>query len=222
MNFEIWKSLELPLNLFFILQQRLNQVKTQGIYMQSVARITPIIQETKSPIPDSKEKITQPLNLTRIQTVKEKGNCYLNINLEDLRKSTQTNEQIKLISESIAVPKESPKKETTENLLEIIVTELNIDKVKDPAKIDTLKKLHTILSNIAANPNEDKFKKLKINSKFYMDYLHPYKSILNYLNTINFKYSQDNQFLEYKGDLSQINLTLNSFNQFLLDKSKIS
>ena len=49
MTFEIWKSLDLPINLFFILQEKLNQVKNQKNIIPEKTGITGISKENIVP-----------------------------------------------------------------------------------------------------------------------------------------------------------------------------
>ena len=214
-TFEIWKSLDLPINLFFILQEKLNQVKNQKININEKSSITGRNKEII--IPKIEAKIIQPERMISEHIElpsKEKIDLSLK---EDFKETNLVKEQTK--------QKESTKTsqidfQSLNLLLESIVSELNIE--RDSSKIEILKKIHTVIYNIASNPNEEKFKKLKLNSKFYCDFLQPYKSILRFLELINFTQSDDNQSLEYKGRSEEILQVLNVFNKFLVSRSIIN
>jgi hypothetical protein len=209
MNFELWKALELPINLFFILQEKYNQTKNKLQTPVPTAITTTIKQENliQSIQRNEEEKINLMPQEEKI--IKQVFN-------EEIKKPTAQKEPVK-VEEKPKPLQQTEKKENLENYLESITTELKVE--KDSSKLEVLKKLHTVVSNIAGNPSEEKFRKLKINSKFYTDFLQPYNSVMNFLNYIGFSKNLDNEFLEYKGMAEQIQNVLLGFNQFLIKNS---
>lgn len=210
MNFELWKELELPINLFFILQEKYNQTKNKLHISVPTGMTTTIKQENI--IQSMQRKEEEKINL-----VPKEEKIIKQVLNEDIKKPSIQKESDK-IDEKPKPQQQTEKKENLEYYLESIITELKVD--KDSSKLEVLKKLHTVVSNIAGNPLEEKFKKLKINSKFYTDFLQPYNSVMNFLYYIGFSKSLDNEFLEYKGRAEHIQNVLLGFNQFLIKNSK--
>ena len=73
--------------------------------------------------------------------------------------------------------------------------------------IEVFESIHKIFQNILDNPLDNKFRKLKIGSKFYNNYIHPYKEVQLFLEHANFKSS--GEFLVNDSGIEEIEKTLN-------------
>lgn len=84
--------------------------------------------------------------------------------------------------------------------------------------IEVFESLHKIFQNIVDNPFDAKFRKLKIGSKFYNNFIYPYKEVQLFLEHANFKAS--GEFLVNESATEEIEKTLNDIINFAVAMSK--
>jgi hypothetical protein len=235
LNFESWKYLNLPLNLYFLLQGKISLCEG-GSGSNS---INPFIQPSRIVEEDSNQSQmqSQSIQISNLltnkieQTSKPKNNLILDKSNGLLREKIvspsldQNKKSIRPVESSeIILKKEDLIKDVKVDILKEKVYS-NLDKIvgeindKDKS-IDILKKIHTIIINILSNPNEQKYRKLKIDSKFAKTYIEPYKSAKNFLTSIKFQTSTDSQYLEYTEDVDYLSRVTENFNDYLIERSK--
>jgi len=100
--------------------------------------------------------------------------------------------------------------------LDKLVGEINDRQIS----IDILKKIHTILMNIIANPEDSKFRRLKIDSNFVKTYIGCYNNAVIFLKSINFDVSKDGQYYENMEECKFISNVADKFHDYLIDRSK--
>lgn len=75
--------------------------------------------------------------------------------------------------------------------------------------IEVLESIHKVFQNIIDNPLEGKYRKLKIGSKFYNNYIAPYSSIQEFL--LHAKFYANNDFLTNDAPVEEIQAIFNDF-----------
>ena len=161
----VWKSLGLPLNLYF----RLNELY-QAASQQTAPKPQPQCEPVKQMIP------TYAPPKQEVSTIKR--------------------EPSKQIKGDVDV----------QNHLGLICSEINnLDITREVFRI-----IHSVITNICKNPNEEKFRKINI-EKIMTKY--NYKSILNFFLSIHFK--QVDQYLYLTIPSADLNTILPELNSFI-------
>ncbi len=87
------------------------------------------------------------------------------------------------------------------------------DSIQDRELIkEVLESLHRIFQNIIDNPFDNKYRKLKIGSKFYKNYIEPYRDVKLFLEYVNFIPS--GEFLVNNTPTEQIENIFNDITNF--------
>ena len=79
--------------------------------------------------------------------------------------------------------------------------------------------MHKVFSNIVDNPNEPKYRKLKINTKFYNNYIANFPDVLEFMSYAGFKNSEEN-FLINNSPIESVQDIFNSLTEFSIFHSK--
>ena len=194
LSIETWKSLDLPLNLYYVLNE---------LYQSALAEQQPKEQPNTSQVPP------QPPVQTYQQPVPNPQFQNKNQNNQN-RISTQSKPQIqpqpnKNIIQNINNKNKISDHNSIQDHLSLIFAE--IDDLEISRKV--FKQIYTIISNIAHNPNEEKFRRFNI-KKFIQKF--NYKTIHPLFISIGFKNVDEYMYLI--GDaknMSQVNTELNQF-----------
>jgi hypothetical protein len=67
---------------------------------------------------------------------------------------------------------------------------------------------------------EEKYRKLNINSNFFVSVIFPFKNCLNFLEKVGFSKKND-QYYEYTGDMELIYNAMNIMDDYLVINSKL-
>jgi len=78
--------------------------------------------------------------------------------------------------------------------------------------MEVFENLHKIFQNIVDKPFDNKYRKLKIGSKFYNNYIDPYKEVKLFLEHANFKAFEE--YLVNDSPTEEIEKTLNDITNF--------
>lgn len=211
LTFDLWKSFDLPTNLFYLLYD-----KYQGVVSQPQPSLLSVKDIHPSPesIDQNKEKsqIKQPL-------IKEKSSS------KEQESSQDNQKKMNLIQSHIIVhPKmnintvstisSNNSKEDIKKFLGALYSEINnIDTSRE-----VFKTIHTIFTNITTNPQEQKYKKISIEKIFNK---WPYQSLPNFLKYCGFK-SIDNQYMILMDQSNKSFSILPEINLFIISKSNYS
>ena len=84
--------------------------------------------------------------------------------------------------------------------------------------IEVFESMHKIFQNIVDNPFDGKFRKLKIGSKFYNNYIDPFKEVKLFLEHASFKSS--GEFLVNDASTEDVERTLNDITNYAVALSK--
>ena len=187
LSIDTWKSLDLPINLYYVLnelyQSALNE--QQGSQPQT---------QPQSQQKNNINVINQPQIVTHNQS--------RNINQNQQQSKNQRNQQFNNFNDK-------------NNLSNIIHDDLSIlfaeiDNLEKSRQV--FKQIYKIITNISQNPNEEKFRRFNIN-KFLSNF--NYKNITPFFTHIGFKNLDDYMYLV--GDAKNISLIMSELNKFIRD-----
>jgi hypothetical protein len=193
-DFDIWCKMDLPINLFFILRNKIDLLN-QGTKIvspfsskpeETLTKISNVIIPTSQKVP---ERVPEESNLSKIEIpiIKQGG------------------EEKDVLQENV------------NSLLNDLLRE-----VKDISiQKEVLMKIHMIIVNIINNPMDPKFRSIKTSNKLYQSYLSAYKSSIAFLNFAGFDYSTDKSNFEFKGEFQHLKDILDKFDNFLLNNSNV-
>ena len=206
LSIETWKSLELPINLYYVLNE---------LYQSALAEQQP---KNEQNIPKQPEP--------QIQTNQEKSpNLQPQINIQK--------NQNQIITQNKPQTQINPNQNIFQNINNIIGKNNNNKIFNDNslqnsihdnlsllfAEIDNLdisrkvfKQIYTIISNIAHNPNNEKFRRFNIN-KFTSTF--KYKNIIPFFLSIGFKHVEEYMYLI--GDAKNMSMVNTELNKFIID-----
>lgn len=217
-NVDLWRSLNLPLNLYFILVDKIKQIEEkqeQGFnpfIMPSTSTYTQPTQQVHQ-VQQIQPSTTISTNITKpstISTITSTPSNIITISKTEEQKYQPTQTQI--VEQE--VKEEDILKTEIYKVLENIMREINDrDKVKE-----VLKKLHTIVMNIVSNPEDIKYRKLKIDSKFFEVTIKPYINTYKFLEVL--KFIKIGDYMEYVGDDQFIIKVAERMNDYLIENSK--
>lgn len=218
LSFDLWKSFNLPINLFYVLNDKYQSLVSQpqsSSSSSSVAETTSTTtkqQHETHAVTQQKETkhIDPPIKKEALPSKEQhpiqEGDKQKKANLIQSHAVSHPKMNINTISSN------NPKEEINK-LLEEIYREINsIDTNREVFKI-----IHTIFTNITLNPNEQKYKKISI-EKISLNW--PYQSILNFLQYCGFK-SIDNQYMILMDQSNKAFSILPEINAFIISKSNI-
>ena len=161
-----WKSLNLPINLFYVL----NELYQSALKQEQSAQNKPQVQQPNNTNTTNIQKPPQPQN--QAQTIPQP--------------QAQQNKQINNIQNYIKDPVNLPN--IVQKDLSLLFTEIdNLDKSKQ-----VFKQIHKIISNISQNQIDQKFRKFNIN-KFLSNF--NYKNIIIFFSHIGFKKIEEYMYL---------------------------
>jgi hypothetical protein len=228
LNVDLWRQLGLPLNLYFILNEKIKiydspqaeqMIESANIFkldqQKNLVQSTSINEPVKKELPKNEQK--------NIPSLKQSSSTDSSIiKIPSLTQETQPNPPQQktvehlipsLTSNKIEVHTHDYLKRDIYNILDNLASEINN---KDKTK-DVLKNLHKIIINIISNPNDEKFRKLNTESKFFQNTINPYKNTLKFLELLQFKKISD-QYIEYNSDDKYLIDVGERLNEYLLDR----
>ena len=199
LSIETWNSLDLPINLYYVLnelyqsalnEQQANQPQSQP-QQQPPQNIINYQNQQPQRIPQNQPQIQyQPQQLNQIM---DNNNIQKNKNQ---------------IFNSIDDQNDNSLQNVVYNDLSILFSEIdNLEKSRQ-----VFKQIYKIITNIAHNPNEEKFRRFNIN-KFLSNF--KYKNITPFFLNIGFKNVDEYMYLI--GDAKNISVVMSELNKFIRD-----
>ena len=198
LSIDIWKSLGLPINLYYVLNELYQSalIQEQGSQMSQVQQPQPqnTINISNQPKPQT---IPQYQNQSQYQ--KQYKNDYNN---------NFNNYQNNIIQSLNRINDQNSLPNIVHNDLSLLFSEIdNLDKSRQ-----VFKQLYKIITNIAHNPNEEKFRRFNIN-KFVSNF--KYNNIKPFFIDIGFKNVDEYMYLI--GDAKKISIVMSELNKFIRD-----
>ena len=187
LSIDTWKSLDLPINLYYVLNE---------LYQSALNE-----QQGSQPQPQPQSQQQNTINVINQQQVVT-HNQSRNQNQNQQQSKNQRNQQFNNINDK-------------NNLSNIIHDDLSIlfaeiDNLEKSRQV--FKQIYKIITNISQNPNEEKFRRFNIN-KFLSNF--NYKNITPFFTHIGFKNLDDYMYLV--GDAKNISLIMSELNKFIRD-----
>ena len=194
LSIETWKSLDLPINLYYVInelyQSALNQ--EQGSQPSQV-------QQSKNTSSNQSKPQTIPQYQNQPQQQKQNKSNYSN------NSSKYQNNNIQNLNR---INDQSDLPNIVHNDLSLLFSEIdNLEKSRQ-----VFKQIYKIISNIAHNPNEEKFRRFNI-EKFLSNF--KYKNIKPFFIDIGFKNVDEYMYLV--GDAKNISTVMSELNKFIRD-----
>ena len=196
LSIDTWKSLGLPINLYYVIyelyQSALNEQQSSLPQPEQPKNTVNVINEKQTyNLPQQ----TQPLQQNQIYN-NNNQNRYNN------KQQTPLNNVINIIKN------ENNISNIVHNDLSILFTEIdNLDISRQ-----VFKQIYTVITNIAHNPLEDKFRRFNIN-KFISKF--KYKTIIEFFLHIGFK--RVDEYMYLVGDAKNITEIMTELNKFIRD-----
>ena len=186
LSIETWKSLDLPINLYYVInelyQSALNQ--EQGSQPSQV-------QQSKNTSSNQSKPQTIPQYQNQPQQQKQNKSNYNN-NIQNLNRINDQSDLPNIVH----------------NDLSLLFSEIdNLEKSRQ-----VFKQIYKIITNIAHNPNEEKFRRFNI-EKFLSNF--KYKNIKPFFIDIGFKNVDEYMYLV--GDAKNISTVMSELNKFIRD-----
>ena len=196
LSIETWKSLDLPINLYYVLnelyQSALNEQQANQPQQQQPPQNTINYQNQQS------QRIPQNQPQTQYQP-QQLNQIIDNNNIQNNKNQ---------IINSINDQNDNSLQNVVYNDLSILFSEIdNLDKSRQ-----VFKQIYKIITNIAHNPNDEKFRRFNIN-KFLSNF--KYKSITQFFLDIGFKNVDEYMYLI--GDAKNISVVMSELNKFIRD-----
>ena len=194
LSIETWKSLDLPINLYYVInelyQSALNQ--EQGSQPSQV-------QQSKNTSSNQSKPQTIPQYQNQPQQQKQNKSNYNN---------NSSNYQNNNIQNLNRINDQSDLPNIVHNDLSLLFSEIdNLEKSRQ-----VFKQIYKIITNIAHNPNEEKFRRFNI-EKFLSNF--KYKNIKPFFIDIGFKNVDEYMYLV--GDAKNISTVMSELNKFIRD-----
>ena len=216
LSIETWKSLELPINLYYVLNElyqsalaeqqpsnppnippKISQPPAQTFQQQVPnPQIQPKIQKNQNEIPN---QFKPQIQFQQNKNISQNNNILNNFLNNKNRTNNTINNNINT-SDSL--------QNIVHNNLSILFAE--IDNLDISRKV--FKQIYTIISNIAHNPNDEKFRRFNI-KKFTSTF--KYKSIVQLFTSIGFKNVDEYMYLI--GDAKNMSIVNTELNTFIRD-----
>ena len=210
LSLEIWKSLDLPINLYFVLnelyQSSLSDSKNTNNL--SLSKNNENVSETiKNP---EKQKIISPNKQSKISNNQPilKLQPQKNQNLVNNNHETNIMNQVIKQNNINKIYGNNSLQSSIHNDLCILLTE--VSDIEISKKL--FKSIYTIISNISHNPKIERYRKFNI-MKLLSSYR--YKNIIPFFSHIGFKNIDD--FMYLPGDAKNMSIVSIELNQFIKD-----
>ena len=207
LSIETWKSLDLPINLYYVLnelyQSALSEQQTKNESKESIQPQQPP-QINKEPVldPQHQNKISNNqggiFSQYKAERQAQQNKNIIQKNIDDKSKFNNINK----IDENDSL------QNLVHNNLSILFAE--IDNLNISRKV--FKQIYTIISNIAHNPNDEKYRRFNIN-KFIT--IFKYKNIVPFFTSIGFRHVDDYMYLI--GEAKEMSIVNTELNQFIKD-----
>ena len=207
LSIETWKSLDLPINLYYVLnelyQSALSEQQTKNESKESIQPQQPP-QIHKEPVldPQHQNKISNNqggiFSQYKAERQAQQNKNIIQKNIDDKSKFNNINK----IDENYSL------QNLVHNNLSILFAE--IDNLDISRKV--FKQIYTIISNIAHNPNDEKYRRFNIN-KFIT--IFKYKNIVPFFTSIGFRHVDDYMYLI--GEAKEMSIVNTELNQFIKD-----
>ena len=209
LSIETWKSLELPINLYYVL----NELYQSALSEQQQSNPEPQPQPQQNQINQTPQKPAQnPVPQSKIDKANEIQNkIFPQLNNNNNNKIIQNtiNQVTKQVNENkINLNNNNSLQNIVNNDLCILFAE--IDNLDISRKV--FKFIYTIISNIAHNPNNEKYRRFNI-QKLQSSY--NYKNIAPLFTHIGFKHVDEYMYLI--GDAKNMTIVNTELNQFIKD-----
>jgi len=195
-NNDTWTKLNLPLNLFYILQDKISLIENGNSSISSTLTSSDTITITNNVQPT--RQIEQQLQLTHQSKSEseEKSNA----------KSIQN-----VYSNSYS------KEDSLESVVEDIMKEAKVQS----EITSTLKILYTIIENIIKSPLDQSVHRINTSSKSFISRISPYKSTLRLLSFAGFVYKEtsEGKFWVFEGKYDSLKAVMSSYALILKSKN---
>lgn len=193
LSYDLWKSFSLPSNLYYILNDKYQEINTIP-QQQKVKIFQAPIENQELPQQNNNQKAKNQICQSQIINRDTKLTLE-NISFEDV------------YSQSVISP------DDIQTYLEILLVEIDDNAIL--AEVILL--IKQSFTSIITNPKEEKYKKINI-EKILSKY--PYQSINNFFGLCSFKLLPDNKFTCFNGQIKDLAFVLNEIKLFLNSKSK--
>ena len=207
LSIETWKQLDLPINLYYVL----NELYQSALAEQQPKNEQNIPKQSEPPIQIKQEKIPNP----QIQNTFQKNQNEIYAKNKPQTQTQPNNNLIQNINNIIGKSNINNKildnnsfQNTIHDNLSLLFAE--IDNLDISRKV--FKQIYTIISNIAHNPTNEKFRRFNI-QKFTNTF--KYKSIIPFFTSIGFKHV--NEYMYLIGDAKNMSTVNTELNQFIID-----
>ena len=198
LSIETWKSLDLPINLYYVL----NELYQSALNEQQANQ--PQSQPQQPPQNTINYQYQQPQRIPQNQPETQYQPQQLNQIMNDNNIQKNQNQ----IFNSIEDQNDNSLQNVVYNDLSILFSEIdNLDKSRQ-----VFKQIYKIITNIAHNPNDEKFRRFNIN-KFLSNF--KYKNISPFFLHIGFKNVDEYMYLI--GDAKNITVVMSELNKFIRD-----
>ena len=217
LSIETWKGLGLPINLYYVL----NELYQSALAEQQPANLPePQPKITQPPAQTYQEQVPNPQFQQKIQkNQNEIPNQFKpQIQFQQNKNTNQNNNILNNFMNNKNRPNNNTSNDNinqydslqniVHNNLSILFSE--IDNLDISRKV--FKQIYTIISNIAHNPNEEKFRRFNIN-KFTSTF--KYKSIYTLFSSLGFKNVDEYMYLI--GDAKNMSIVNTELNKFIRD-----
>ena len=209
LSIETWKQLELPINLYYVLNE---------LYQSALAEQQPKIEPNISnppeqPVQIKQEKIPKPQ--PQIQNTIQKNQNEISSKIKPQTQIQPNNNLIHALNNIIGNKNTNNKIFGNNSLQNNIHDNLSllfaeIDNLDISRKV--FKQIYTIISNIAHNPNNEKYRRFNI-QKFTATF--KYKNIIPFFLSIGFKHV--NEYMYLIGEAKNMTIVNTELNQFIKD-----
>jgi len=196
LSIETWKSLDLPINLYYVL----NELYQSALNEQQANQP----QQQQPPQNTINYQNQQPQRIPQNQPQTQYQSQQLNQIIDNNNIQNNKNQIINSINDQ----NDNSLQNVVYNDLSILFSEIdNLDKSRQ-----VFKQIYKIITNIAHNPNDEKFRRFNIN-KFLSNF--KYKSITQFFLDIGFKNVDEYMYLI--GDAKNISVVMSELNKFIRD-----
>jgi len=196
LSIETWKSLDLPINLYYVL----NELYQSALNEQQANQP----QQQQPPQNTINYQNQQPQRIPQNQPQTQYQPQQLNQIIDNNNIQNNKNQIINSINDQ----NDNSLQNVVYNDLSILFSEIdNLDKSRQ-----VFKQIYKIITNIAHNPNDEKFRRFNIN-KFLSNF--KYKSITQFFLDIGFKNVDEYMYLI--GDAKNISVVMSELNKFIRD-----
>ena len=198
LSIETWKSLDLPINLYYVL----NELYQSALNEQQANQ--PQSQPQQPPQNTINYQYQQPQRIPQNQPQTQ----YQPQQLNQIKNDNNIQKNQNQIFNSIDDKNDNSLQNVVYNDLSILFSEIdNLDKSRQ-----VFKHIYKIITNIAHNPNDEKFRRFNIN-KFLSNF--KYKNISPFFLHIGFKNVDEYMYLI--GDAKNITVVMSELNKFIRD-----